>query len=497
MSLATVLSHLDGARVSLANKLTAKGVTVPANITINGAAELIDNLPNVGAIDVSDTTATAANVLAGSYFYTAAGVKTQGTITSISAQTITPTTTDQTIAAGNYLSGALTIKGDANLTAANIASGVTIFGVTGSHQGGSSMDFYKCASVFGPYTASYYTVSGAGTSDCNGRYDKVAGQSYYAYTSQNSGTTYYLFYQGDSWVIATSTTIEDIWEALYYTDWEDPTQMYAGEGESPAPSFTLTEQAVDQPKTWTGYKATLANGKYSFAGTATTGLTWTTVKPVVGEIYSDDALIRAATLKIEIPSSGMVFFAPLSADSATAQTGQTLTAGGEGSITFATHGGIPAAYFDGDAYLDTSIGTATGTAWTLSLWAKADAGSDNRTAWAASAGDPMLWTGNAGRSTMEIYPTQGEIPGSDQNSWAHYAIVCVGDDNVRIYVNGIQKASFSSSGWRNYSLNSFYIGRRGSSQSPWKGRLAACRIYNRVLNENEIAALATEFQPTA
>lgn len=52
------------------------------------------------------------------------------------AQTITPTTTDQTIASGKYLTGAQTIKGDANLVAANIADGVTIFGVTGTHQGG-------------------------------------------------------------------------------------------------------------------------------------------------------------------------------------------------------------------------------------------------------------------------------------------------------------------------------------------------------------------------
>ena len=54
------------------------------------------------------------------------------------AQTITPTTTDQTIASGKYLTGAQTIKGDANLIPANIADGVTIFGVVGTHQGGGT-----------------------------------------------------------------------------------------------------------------------------------------------------------------------------------------------------------------------------------------------------------------------------------------------------------------------------------------------------------------------
>ena len=43
----------------------------------------------------------------------------------------TPTTTNQTINAGQYLKGAQTIKGDANLVSANIKAGVSIFGVAG------------------------------------------------------------------------------------------------------------------------------------------------------------------------------------------------------------------------------------------------------------------------------------------------------------------------------------------------------------------------------
>ena len=57
--------------------------------------------------------------------------------TTKAATTYTPTTSNQTIAAGTYCSGAQTIKGDANLVPANIAEGVSIFGVTGTHSGGS------------------------------------------------------------------------------------------------------------------------------------------------------------------------------------------------------------------------------------------------------------------------------------------------------------------------------------------------------------------------
>ena len=53
------------------------------------------------------------------------------------AKTVTPGTTAQTaVAAGRYTTGAVTVKGDANLKAENIAEGVSIFGVTGTHSGG-------------------------------------------------------------------------------------------------------------------------------------------------------------------------------------------------------------------------------------------------------------------------------------------------------------------------------------------------------------------------
>ena len=79
------------------------------------------------------------------------GVYTTGTVTvsaipstyvkpttTKSATTYTPSTSDQTIASGTYCSGTQTIKGDSNLVASNIKSGVSIFGVSGSYEGASS-----------------------------------------------------------------------------------------------------------------------------------------------------------------------------------------------------------------------------------------------------------------------------------------------------------------------------------------------------------------------
>lgn len=61
-------------------------------------------------------------------------------LTTKSAATITPSTANQTIAAGQYLTGIQTIKGDANLIPENIASGVSIFGITGTHESNIGVD---------------------------------------------------------------------------------------------------------------------------------------------------------------------------------------------------------------------------------------------------------------------------------------------------------------------------------------------------------------------
>ena len=53
------------------------------------------------------------------------------------AATVTPGTTAQTaVASGRYTTGDVVVSGDANLVPENIAEGVSIFGVDGTHSGG-------------------------------------------------------------------------------------------------------------------------------------------------------------------------------------------------------------------------------------------------------------------------------------------------------------------------------------------------------------------------
>lgn len=121
-----------------ADQTIAAGQYLSGIQTVLGDANLIaanivtgKSIFGVSGTFSSDATATAAQILSGCIAYVK-GAKVTGTMTSKAASTYTPTGADQTIAAGQYLSGAQTISGSANLVAANIKSGVAIFGVTGT-----------------------------------------------------------------------------------------------------------------------------------------------------------------------------------------------------------------------------------------------------------------------------------------------------------------------------------------------------------------------------
>lgn len=110
------------------------------NVIINGvtySSVPSVNVPKVGGgtavfVDTSDATLDNGNKMLEGFSAYGDGTKYSGNIQSKGAQTYTPTTSDQTIASNQYLSGAQTIKGDSNLQSQNIANGVSIFGVTGS-----------------------------------------------------------------------------------------------------------------------------------------------------------------------------------------------------------------------------------------------------------------------------------------------------------------------------------------------------------------------------
>jgi hypothetical protein len=131
------------------NIVKAAGI-YDGDITILGDPDLVAaniksgaNLFGVGGkTEVVDTTtaagAAAGDVLSGKEAFIN-GSKVTGNIPSKGAETITPGTTNKTIAAGQYLSGIQTIAGDGDLVAGNILSGKNIFGVAGNVVPGKPM----------------------------------------------------------------------------------------------------------------------------------------------------------------------------------------------------------------------------------------------------------------------------------------------------------------------------------------------------------------------
>lgn len=119
-----------------ASKSVASG-SASAPSTISGTGATVTTGTN--SLTLSKTVSVTPTVSAG---YVTNGTATNSTVslsasvTTKGATTYTPTTSNQTIASGTYLTGAQTISGDSNLVAGNIKKDVSIFGVTGSYEGG-------------------------------------------------------------------------------------------------------------------------------------------------------------------------------------------------------------------------------------------------------------------------------------------------------------------------------------------------------------------------
>ncbi|WP_145413804.1 hypothetical protein [Paenibacillus xylanexedens] len=101
------------------------------SITPSGSAQTIQQGYHNGSGTVAAVTFDATKVLTGTTIAGTAGTM----VNNGSLGTITPGTTNQTIAAG-YTTGG-TVAGDADLIASNIKNGVNIFGVTGTLSSGT------------------------------------------------------------------------------------------------------------------------------------------------------------------------------------------------------------------------------------------------------------------------------------------------------------------------------------------------------------------------
>ena len=478
--------------------------------------------------DTSDATATAADILSGVTAYIASG-KVSGSIQTVtaslsgnvvtvpagyiaSAQTITvgtakaaatytPTTSDQTIASGQYLTGAQTIKGDANLVAANIASGVTIFGVTGTHSGGGGgggsavVDAVK-VTAFQEYRAAFTANSvvtlsgfvedqemGMDYTAYNDTYTVTPATQYetdwkkrvYEKTNKVYGYTYYLYYyeydeddppmmlSGDAWMIG--STVGSSYGSLWFETnsdiaagsmtWQD--EMYT------SPTCTAAVTTMSEPAQqalFTGVKATAYNSStklFTWSGTTTT-LTGYDRTPQVHQVYLSNGtkLIGGRACSGIVPPEVVFYLNP-------AQYGMLDVAGGLTGVPTKTgmiSNGV--FVFDGTSYItfDTTgvseLAFGTAQDCTIEWFSKTTA---RTTSYPAEITNGTSWTTNcfalryssgAENRTYACYWNPSDPLIGGQNDYAlstrrHIAFVRSGS-TAKLFVDGVLEGSADCSG---------------------------------------------------
>lgn len=168
------LEYLQGTKAAIKQAIVNKGVAVPDGTTFRAyadkIADIIDvpdlsnpgaagdlrsgkqlvgadgsivtgNLPEVvqatPTISVSSGGLITASATQSGGIVEGGSKSTTQQLTTQGAKTVTPGTTAQTaVASGRYTTGDVVVAGDANLIPENIAEGVSIFGVSGTHSGG-------------------------------------------------------------------------------------------------------------------------------------------------------------------------------------------------------------------------------------------------------------------------------------------------------------------------------------------------------------------------
>ena len=238
-------------------------------------------------------------------------------------------------------------------------------------------------------------------------------------------------------------------------------------------------------KTWTGYRAVLNEGVYTFENTVTSGLSYTSVTPQAGKIYSQDALVYGANLYQGIPTDGLVFYAPLYEKKTTAETGQIMSHGG--SYSYETYQDVPSIVLN-KGYVnvdDVSTLKPLGSVFTLCFWSNTSSDEDI-TVFAVR--DSIITYWDTCCINGEYYLVEDRVKGK----WYFSAYVQNGSTGQG-YVNGIKLSSEYNSILNLNSATRLVIGARQDDSFAWVGALSSFRIYNRALSDKEISLLATEF----
>ena len=414
----------------------------------------------------------------------------------------------------------------------------------------SGVKFYKCASVNTPQKQETetitttdkptYVVSNAGLSDeVNGTYTYMGQLEDPSYSStcllwkNTKDNGYYIYYGGFGWVIVTgrlsnntsfTPNVPPLYVIVQYIEGHGSVygylDEYAGQGTfgpyvaetGNADGIVMTYAATDSPSepeitpSWAGYELVLENGKYTVSDTLTDGLTYSAMTPKVNEVYTADALIKVGVYYTGMPVEGLLFYAPLTSQKSTDDTGKSLYY--NGTYSFAENA------FDttGDGYINTDACSwfpQGNNPWTISFKFK----SPEVLTKAGVFGMFLMGTTSYGRggtvnlsSSTLSFETGGsggreyEVSISFQTNVWNTITISYLDNNMRFYLNGEVLQSLSVALNTDVTNTPLYIGKGWhyafTDGGRFGGLIKDLAFYNRALSQDEITLLAQEFTPT-
>ena len=267
---------------------------------------------------------------------------------------------------------------------------------------------------------------------------------------------------------------------------------------------------------WTGYLASIdsTTGVWSFASTATSGLSYDRITPIVGSVYDEDCTFEVKKYKTNMPSDGLIFYLPLATEVGEFDeaSGLALYHWNPGNSTFTTQNGIQCIkMFDGSSIsgpdLISVFPNNNTSRFTISFWAAANMNLLRKYSGA------YFWKYNDfGNNTDECqsginvkkdsaYSRFGggyqefTFDTADRGVMSHFACRYDGTKGDLFY-KGVLSRTISTSSPHGQQTAAYPIIGQRTNDSSCASYFTAFRIYDRALTSDEIATLAAEFTPT-
>lgn len=259
---------INNSKADLKAAIQEKGVTVDNNVLLSGYAAKVRQIPQ---LDTSDADATAADILNGKSAYVK-GSKVEGSIPSKSAQTYNPSTSAQTIDAGQYLSGKQTI---AATTASNVPSSLKetkSATPTKSTQTINATSGKLMTSVtVNPIPDQYIIPSGSQTIDANGTYDITSLAQVIVNVAGSGGGLPSGISKLDFGTITVSSAISTSGQTFTHNLGVIPDLMIVWAGSNVATTYSMLCAIRGGSFGW---RSSAYNSHYAYHGNSTTTVTW-------------------------------------------------------------------------------------------------------------------------------------------------------------------------------------------------------------------------------